>query len=722
MVVCIIMNGEIKESFVEYFKNDIVKRKGKSYIDIELLKNFLGYKNDPTNLLNGMDAILTNGIHIIKVSNAVLMITTRYNKRNPDVIDYHRLLNYVSDDYTIEAITLNKITNYLKSVNVRYENQYNMIDIKKRIDLYIPEYKICIECDERNHIDRNPQDEEIRESELISMDYRVLHYDPHNFNEYVVINRLKKLIMFAKTELNINNEETIKKLLNEFNENSLEMKYYDLFGESIIEGGYNVNFENVWKMCGYSRKDVAKRLLENRFIKDIEYRMCAFPQIRGQGEDYNLTPHQSGARWGGHNKEIIMLNSDSFKKFCLLCDTREGEEIRLWYLKMEKQYQQLLVSLLHNIKDTKDKLVKINTKKILETAKEVQLKKEEYRSGRKNAHIIDVEIEKEECKANKGALYEKKEISELMELMNKMYIDMCNMDIRNIFNENSLEILYEEMVGELSMEDEFVVDFDNVWRMCEYSTKEKGLYILEKYFKENEDYVFASQNNEAKTGRGGHNIKKYWLNRKTLKGYCMLCNMDKGKEIRTWYIKMEEQHQRLLASIKEIKEKLANINAEKIFETAEEVKFKKKLYKNEKGKGRIIDVEHVKEEKIGNKVFIDDVNNKEIEEEEKMSELMEILNIINQQMNKQFIQNPMDFNINTNDMTNQFIEDVMTILTPRLQDFQKGLVGWVKINRTKAFIKKIITHYAEKEGYNVSTSKIMIEKKAYTNYGIINSN
>ena len=56
-------------------------------------------------------------------------------------------------------------------------------------------------------------------------------------------------------------------------------------------------------------------------------------------KDYKLfAPQVGGAKKdprGGHNKEIIMLNIDTFKKFCLKAGTKKADEIHGYFIKLE---------------------------------------------------------------------------------------------------------------------------------------------------------------------------------------------------------------------------------------------------------------------------------------------------------------------------------------------------------------------------------------------------
>ena len=70
-----------------------------------------------------------------------------------------------------------------------------------RVDMYFPKYKIIIECDEFNHVDRNPIDELEREAYLISKGNHMIRYNP-NENEFdmsIVLRDINRIIMSSIT-------------------------------------------------------------------------------------------------------------------------------------------------------------------------------------------------------------------------------------------------------------------------------------------------------------------------------------------------------------------------------------------------------------------------------------------------------------------------------------------------------------------------------------------
>ena len=82
-----------------------------------------------------------------------------------------------------------------------------------------------------------------------------------------------------------------------------------------------IDLDNAWKWVGFGQKVNAKRLLEKNFSIDKDYKkvLC---QAAKQTNNTN----------GGHNREIIMLNIDTFKKFCLKAGTTRADEIHDYYV------------------------------------------------------------------------------------------------------------------------------------------------------------------------------------------------------------------------------------------------------------------------------------------------------------------------------------------------------------------------------------------------------
>ena len=98
-----------------------------------------------------------------------------------------------------------------------------------------------------------------------------------------------------------------------------------------IKKDFVIDLDNVWKWLCFSSKYNAKRLLENTFIIDKDYTKSLL-----------LNAKQSTQSKGGQNREIFMLNVDTFKKFCLKAGTKKADEVHEYYLKIEELIQETL--------------------------------------------------------------------------------------------------------------------------------------------------------------------------------------------------------------------------------------------------------------------------------------------------------------------------------------------------------------------------------------------
>jgi len=86
-----------------------------------------------------------------------------------------------------------------------------------------------------------------------------------------------------------------------------------------------IDLNDIWKWIGFSRKDPAKRLLEKSFVTDIYYNILLHLKVEQDKNDH-----------GGNNKEQILMNINTFKKFCLKAGTKKADEIHDYYIKLEE--------------------------------------------------------------------------------------------------------------------------------------------------------------------------------------------------------------------------------------------------------------------------------------------------------------------------------------------------------------------------------------------------
>jgi hypothetical protein len=134
---------------------------------------------------------------------------------------------------------------------------------------------------------------------------------------------------------------------------------YDSKNEFVID------LDNVWKWLDFSQKDAAKRVIEKNFYINKDYKIFA-PQVGGAKKESR----------GGHNKEIIMLNFETFKKFCLKAGTKKADEIHDYFIKLEnimfeitkeesEQLKKQVLQLENKNKETEEKILKEKEKVLL---------------------------------------------------------------------------------------------------------------------------------------------------------------------------------------------------------------------------------------------------------------------------------------------------------------------------------------------------------------------
>jgi phage anti-repressor protein len=140
-----------------------------------------------------------------------------------------------------------------------------------------------------------------------------------------------------------------------------------------------IDLDNVWKWIGFSQKVNAKVLLEKNFIENTDYKITV-----------SLERKQNEAR-GGHNKEVIMLTINAFKRFCLKAGTKKSDEIHEYYIKMEKTLQEVVMEeckeLTEQLKNTKKELETIQTT----NANDASIKEAEFQKKLKQQKIIERE-------------------------------------------------------------------------------------------------------------------------------------------------------------------------------------------------------------------------------------------------------------------------------------------------------------------------------------------
>ena len=145
--------------------------------------------------------------------------------------------------------------------------------------------------------------------------------------------------------------EKVKNTFTEYEQQLFIASFY-CYLKYDYKNDFVIDLDNVWQWLGFSQKDGSKRVLEKNFLINKDYKIFA-PQVGGAKKD---------AR-GGHNKEIIMLNIDTFKKFCLKAGTQKADEIHDYFIKLENIMFEITKE---ESEELKQQLVQLEDKKKLE--------------------------------------------------------------------------------------------------------------------------------------------------------------------------------------------------------------------------------------------------------------------------------------------------------------------------------------------------------------------
>ena len=121
-----------------------------------------------------------------------------------------------------------------------------------------------------------------------------------------------------------------------------------------------IDLDNVWKWLEFSNKAHGKNVLTKHFKVNTDYNFLLTQKLE-----------QKNGNRGGHNKEIIMLNIETFKKFCLKAGTKKADEVHDYFIKLEnimfeitKEECEELKTQLQQMENTKNK--EMETKLIMQ--------------------------------------------------------------------------------------------------------------------------------------------------------------------------------------------------------------------------------------------------------------------------------------------------------------------------------------------------------------------
>ncbi len=161
----------------------------------------------------------------------------------------------------------------------------------------------------------------------------------------------------------------VEKVKNNFTnyEQQLFLSSFYCYLKYDTKNDFVIDLDNVWKWLDFSQKDAAKRVVEKNFNINKDYKIFA-PQVGGAKKDNR----------GGHNKEIIMLNVETFKKFCLKAGTKKADEIHDYFIKLENIMFEITKEESNELKQQVLKLENKNKDMELKIIKQKELDNEKF--------------------------------------------------------------------------------------------------------------------------------------------------------------------------------------------------------------------------------------------------------------------------------------------------------------------------------------------------------
>ena len=173
------------------------------------------------------------------------------------------------------------------------------------------------------------------------------------------------------TKLNGNYQsKLVEKVKNNFTnyEQQLFLSSFYCYLKYDTKNDFVINLDNIWHWLEFSSKFTAKRLLEKHFKIENDYKILLCQPA-----------NQENITHGGHNKEIFMLNTNTFKKFCLKAGTKKADEVHDYFIKLENIMFEIAKEECEELKQQLQQIVTIKNKETEEKlVKQKELDKEKF--------------------------------------------------------------------------------------------------------------------------------------------------------------------------------------------------------------------------------------------------------------------------------------------------------------------------------------------------------
>jgi very-short-patch-repair endonuclease len=117
-----------------------------------------------------------NKINYLLTEDAFELLKNTFNLRNKYIVNLGENIKQINIGMCIENQTIGFISNaYSNMLNVKRQFTIG----KYRADLYFVDYKLVIECDENGHVDRDSDNEKIRELYITSLGNKIIRFNPN---------------------------------------------------------------------------------------------------------------------------------------------------------------------------------------------------------------------------------------------------------------------------------------------------------------------------------------------------------------------------------------------------------------------------------------------------------------------------------------------------------------------------------------------------------------
>jgi len=160
--------------------------------------------------------------------------------------------------------------------------------------------------------------------------------------------------------------EKIKNTFTEYEQQMFLSSFY-CYLKHDSKNDFVIDLDNIWKWLGFSQKIRAKELLEKNFTINKDYKSLLSLQRK---QTYHNQTLEEKCNRGGHNKEIFMLNVDTFKKICLKAGTKKADEIHDYFIKLENIIFEITKEECDELKQQMQQLEETKNKEIEEKLKE----------------------------------------------------------------------------------------------------------------------------------------------------------------------------------------------------------------------------------------------------------------------------------------------------------------------------------------------------------------